>query len=263
MKKYYKTLFAFCRNAYIRDKSIPGFVFSGVLFQLLEITTTIIFFNVIFSNTKSLGGWNFYQTLFLYFFVKIIFALNNTLFKGGIQSLGREMIRQGTLDFYLTKPMNSLVLTAISKPRIYTLINAFFAALLAAYAVIQGGLPFSLNQFFWLLFLTVFSLILYACLQLILLIPVFWLTKIWSLQMVIGRLSEFMRYPARMFPPVLKTILLIVFPVLTVSYVPTATFLEPPRAGLIFLLISVTIVFGLLTQAFWNLGLRKYGSASS
>jgi hypothetical protein len=126
MKKYFKTLYVFCKNAYIRDKSIPGFVIGGVIFELIEITVTVVMFNVIFDNTKSLGGWNFYQTLFLYAFVKVIFALNNTFFKGGVQSLAREMIRQGTLDFHLTKPMHSLILLIISKPRIYPLINGFF-----------------------------------------------------------------------------------------------------------------------------------------
>lgn len=263
MMKYFKTIYVFCKNAFIRDKSIPGFVIGGIFFELIEIFTTIIFFNVIFDNTKSLGGWNFYQTLFLYSFVKVIFGLNNAFFKGGIKSLAREMIRQGTLDFHLTKPMNSLVLMIISKPRIYPLINCLFAIALAGYAVIAGNIPISFVQLIWLIFLSFFSLILYICLQLILVIPVFWLTKVWSLQSIIGRLSQFMRYPARMFPPVLKTILLIIFPILTVSYVPVATFLEPPRFKLIFFIIFATLVFSLLTQAFWNFGLKKYTSASS
>ena len=260
---YFKTLYMFCKNAYIRDKGIPGFVIGGVLFELIEITVTVVMFNVIFDNTKSLGGWNFYQTLFLYSFVKIIFALNNTFFKGGVQSLAREMIRQGTLDFHLTKPMNSLILLIISKPKIYPLINGIFAGFLAAYAVIAGQISVTYIQLFWLIFLTFFSLALYICLQIIILIPVFWLTKVWGLQGVMSRVSQFMRYPARMFPPFLKTILLVVFPVLTVSYVPVTTFIEPPRALLIFFIIFATLVFSLLTQLFWNLGLRKYTSASS
>ena len=263
MKMYLKTLYMFCKNAYIRDKGIPGFVIGGVLFEFIEIAVTVIMFNVIFDNTKSLGGWSFYQTLFLYAFVKVIFALNNTFFKGGIRSLAREMIREGTLDFHLTKPMNSLILMVMSKPKIYPLINGFFASLLAAYAIIVGNIPVTFAQFLWLIFLTFFSMILYVCLQLIIVIPVFWLTKVWALQSIMGRISQFMRYPARMFPPVLKTILLIIFPVLTVSYVPVATFIEPPRALLIFFIIFATLVFSLLTQLFWNLGLRKYTSASS
>jgi len=263
MKKYFKTLYMFCKNAYIRDKGIPGFVIGGVFFEFIEIAVTVIMFNVIFDNTKSLGGWDFYQTLFLYAFVKVIFALNNTFFKGGIRSLARDMIREGTLDFHLTKPMNSLILMIISKPKIYPLINGFFASLLAAYAIIVGNIPVTFVQFLWLIFLTFFSMILYICLQLIIVIPVFWLTKVWALQGIMGRISQFMRYPARMFPPVLKTILLIIFPVLAVSYVPVATFIEPPRALLIFFIIFATLVFSLLTQLFWNLGLRKYTSASS
>ena len=102
MKKYYKILRILVRNSYIRDSKIPGYVLSSLTFNVVEIFFTVVFFNVIFDNTQSLAGWNFYQILFLYMVAKIVTSVNALFTKSGTNSMSEELIRRGGLDIYLT-----------------------------------------------------------------------------------------------------------------------------------------------------------------
>lgn len=263
MKKYFRIILIILKNAYIRDSKIFGFVFTNLLFQLADIVVTILFFNVIFSNTTSLGGWSFYQVLFLYMFAKMTFSLHKALFRGGFNQLSGQMIRMGEYDFYLTKPVNSLILATVNKPRIYEFIAIIFEIGIAIWAVVVGHLPVGLANLFWFLVLAVLSQILIYCLAVITISPVFWLVKIWALRDIIMRLQAFMKYPIGIFPLYLQVILMGVFPVLAAAYIPVKTLFYPPEIRYIVYLFAITAIFVLIAKRLWQLGEKNYGSASS
>lgn len=263
MKKYYKILIILLKNSYIRDSKIPGYVLSSLAFNLVEIIFTVVFFNVIFDNTKSLAGWNFYQILFLYMIAKIVTSVNGFLTKNGTNAMSEELIRRGGLDIYLTRPVDPMVLVSISKPRIYGIISVLFEIGLAIYALAHVGIPFGILNIVFFILMFVLSFVLYYFLRWVTIIPAFWFIRLWSLRDLIGKLNQFMRYPAGIFPSVLKYALFIFFPILTVSYIPARTLFYQPRIEFIIYMFVATIFFGVLTKMFWQAGLKHYGSASS
>lgn len=263
MKKYLKILAILLRNSYIRDSKIPGYVLSSLAFNIIEILTTIIFFNVIFSNTKNLAGWNFYQILFLYMVAKIIATFNSLLTKNGINSMSEDMIRRGNLDIYLTRPVDPMILISISKPKIYDLISLIFEICIAFYALSHVGIIYNLINVVLFILMFLLSLILYYFLRWFTIMPVFWFIRLWSLRDIMGKLNQFMRYPAGIFPNVLKYALFVFFPILATSYIPARTLFYQPKIEFIIYMFIVTILFGVFTKLLWQVGLKHYGSASS
>lgn len=263
MMKYLKILKIILRNAYIRDSKIFGYVFVNLLFQFAEIGITVIFFNVIFSNVSTLAGWSFYQVLFLYAFAKFVFSLHKALFRGGLNQISGQMIRMGDYDFYLTKPVNSLILATLSKPRIYEFIAMIFEVGIAVWAVVAGHLPVGITNLIWFIALSVLSSILLYSLSVLTVVPVFWLVKIWSIRDIIPRLQAFMRYPIGIFPLYLQVILMGVFPVMAASYIPVKTLFYPPEIRYILYMFVITIIFTLMARKLWQIGEKSYGSASS
>jgi len=263
MKKYFKITWILFKNAYIRDKKIPGQIFSKTLFNISEIAVTIIFFDVIFSNTRTLAGWNFYQVLFLYAFAKIIISINNGWARGGLNTFASEYIRRGDFDFYLTKPVNPMILVSLSKPRIYQFIAVIFEIGLAVYAIVAGHISIGLTNLIWFLILAILGMILYYFLSVLTVVPAFWFIKIWSLQDLIGRLSQVMRYPAGVFPSFIRVILMSVFPIIAISYLPTNLLFNQVKIEYIIYIVILIIIFGTLTNFIWKLGQRHYSSASS
>lgn len=263
MKKYFKVTNMLLRNALIRDLKMPGVVASSVLFELLEITISIVFFDLIFTNTGSLGGWNFYQVLTLYAFAKFINGFYGAFCKRGIQSMAQELVRMGNLDFFLTKPLNSMYFVSVSKPRVYTFINCLLSLFLGIYSIAHTGIAIGIDNVFWFVVLAIAGIVLYYFLAVITIVPVFWFIRLWALQSVMTRMNQFMRYPANIFAPFLKFSLFVFFPVMTASYFPvSALFYNPGWKSILFVFI-ITFMFGIITTSFWKMGLRKYGSASS
>jgi len=261
--KYIKINMVLFKNAIIRDLKIPGVVISGILFELLEVTVSIIFFNLIFGNTKSLGGWNFYQVLTLYAFAKFIIGFHNAWFKKGIQSMSQDLVRRGELDFYLAKPVNSMYMVSVSKPRVYTFINCLFSAGLGIYSIVHSGINIGADNIFWFVILAILGITLYYFLSIITITPVFWFIRLWGLQGIMYRVNQFMRYPVNIFSPILKFSLFIFFPIMTASYFPVSTLFYDPSWKAILFVFFITIIFGIITNSFWKLGLKRYGSASS
>lgn len=263
MTKYLKILKIILRNAYIRDSKIFGYVFANLLFQFAEIAITIIFFNVIFSNVSTLGGWSFYQVLFLYIFAKFIFSLHKAIFRGGLTEISGQMIRRGDYDFYLTKPVNSLILASMSKPRIYEFVAMVFEVGIAIWTIVAGHLPIGFVNLIWFFVLAILSSIIFYSISVITVAPVFWLVKIWAIKDIVPRLQAFMRYPIGIFPFYLQVILMGVFPVMVASYIPVKTLFYPPEIRYILYMFVVTIIFTFIAKKVWQAGEKSYGSASS
>lgn len=263
MMKYIKINIVLLKNAFIRDLKVPGVVISSIVFELLEIVISIIFFNLIFSNTKSLGGWNFYQVLTLYSFAKFISGFHGAWFKRGVQSLAQQLVRLGDLDFYLSKPLSSMLFVSVSKPRIYPFLDCSFSIFLGIYSIIHSGMVVGIDNFLWFIVLAILGISLYYFLSILTVIPVFWFIRLWALNSVIYRVNQFMRYPANIFSPVLKFSLFVFFPIMTASYFPVSTLFYNPSWKAILFVFLITIAFGIITTSFWKLGLKKYGSASS
>lgn len=263
MKKYLKIMMTVIRNAYIRDSKIPGFVMVSLLTSMLDIFITIVFFDIIFSASASIAGWSFYQVLFLYSLSKTITSFHSALTKSGTQAMAHNYVRLGELDFYLTKPIDAMFLVSVSKPKIYSFLSMFLSIGLGTYALIQLGVSYSIVNAIWFVILALFTTVLFYYLQVLTIIPAFWLLQAWSLADAINKFQNFMRYPTGIFSKALQHILTLVFPIMTVSYFPAKVLFFGANLPDISLVILVTIAFILITRYLWRLGERSYSSASS
>jgi len=263
MKKYLKIIWTVIRNAYIRDSKIPGFVFVSLVTSMLEIVITIVFFDIIFSASESIAGWTFYQVLFLYALAKTITLFHSALTKNGIQAMAHSYVRMGELDFYLTKPIDSMFLVSVSKPKIYSFVSMLLAIGLGTYSLIHSGTHFGLASMIWFVVLAFTTTLLYYYIEVLTIIPTFWLLQAWSLADAINKLQQFMRYPNGIFSRAIRYGLTFIFPIMVVAYYPVKVLFHGPTFSDITTVFAVTTAFILITRYLWRLGERSYSSASS
>ncbi len=263
MLRYIKINLVLMRNSFIRDSQMPGYVISSFLWRILDITISLIFFGVIFANIQNLAGWNYWQVIFLYAFARIIIVAHNAWTKRGIQSMATDLIRRGEFDFYLAKPVDPMIMVSIKSPRIYNFITLIFLIPLAIYAAIKSGVPIGLDNVIWFFILAGFGFILYYFLMILCVIPAFWFIRLWTIAEIMDKLNTFMRYPAGIFSEGIKIAILVIFPIVTVSYFPAQILFYPPQPEYIVFMIFITLLFGAVVRYLWSLGQRTYSSASS
>lgn len=263
MKKYLKIAKIVLKNAYIRDSKIIGNVTSNLLVSLTEVAITLTMFSTIFKNTDSLAGWNIYQVVFLYTLMKGITLINGVYARRGLADMAKKLIRTGEYDFYATKPVNSMFLVSMSKPKIYNLLTLFFVAILSVYCVVKSGMPISLvSIFFFVLFLLV-GIILFYFINVVSVIPAFWFIRLFSLSDVVNRFTQLMRYPAGIYPMATKIVLFTIIPVLVVTYFPAWQLFNAPNYLYLLYAVIITLIFGIVANYLWKIGEKHYGSASS
>lgn len=261
--RYFKILKIILKNAYIRDSKILGSVTSEILISFVEIIISLTILLTIFQNTESLAGWNYWQVLFLFFLMKVLMLISGLFFRAGLSTMAKELVRRGDYDFYLTKPVNSLILVSISKPRIYNLIILPFLIFMMIYSAINSGIEIHFINSFWFLILIIFSSLLIYFINVITVTPAFWFVKLFSLSDVMNRLSQFMRYPAGIYSLVVRVVFYTLLPVLAVTYLPAYILFYQPKPAYIIYMIAITAIFGFLAVKFWKIGEKHYGSASS
>lgn len=242
---------------------MPGHIISSILFRVLELIVSIVFFDVIFANTPSLAGWNYHQVLFLYAFARIIMITHNGWLKRGIQSMSSDLIRNGEFDFYLAKPVDPMIMVSIKRPRIYNFLSLLFLIPLAVYAAVKSGLPIGADNILWFIFVGIISFILYYFLSVLVITPAFWFVRLWTIGEIMDRMNTFMRYPVGIFPEFIKIALMVIFPIMTVSYIPAQILFYPPSPIWVSFIIVITILIGFITRFVWLMGQKSYNSASS
>lgn len=263
MIRYIKINLRLFRNSLIRDSQLPGHIIASLLFRIIDVVISLVFFGVIFSNIKELAGWNYWQVIFLYAFARSIIIFHSGWTKRGIQAMASDLIRRGEFDFYLAKPVDSMFMVSIKQPRIYNFITLIFMIPLAIYAATKTGLPIGPENIFWFLILAIFGFILYYFLSVLTIIPAFWFIRLWNIGQIMDRLGTFMRYPAGIFSEVVKIALMVFFPIITISYIPAKMLFEVPEPKYIIFMILITVFFAGLTRWLWRLGEKTYSSASS
>lgn len=263
MIRYIKINLRLFKNSLIRDSQMPGLIISSVLWRVFDVSISLIFFNIIFSNVTNLAGWSYWQIIFLYAFARTIVLIHNGWTKRGIQSMATDLIRRGEFDFYLAKPVDPMLMVSIKSPRVYNLLSLLFVVPLAIYAAIKTGIPIGPENILWFIVLAILGLILYYFLMILSVIPAFWFIRLWTISEIMDKLNTFMRYPAGIFSTGIQIAIMVIFPVVTASYVPAKMLFYPPEIKYIAFMFLITLFFGTLARYLWSVGQKNYSSASS
>ena len=261
--RYLRVLKIIIRNAYIRDSKIPGVVTANVLSSLIEITITMTMFSAIFGDIQSLAGWNYYQVVFLYLMMKNISLVNGIVARSGLTAMAKEYVRLGDYDFYLVKPMNTMALVSISKPRVYNFILLVFTIGLSIWAAAKSGSLISIGNIVGFIIMFALSCTLFYFLTVMTIVPSFWFVRLFSLSDLMNRAIQIMRYPAEIYSMPVRVIFFTAFPVLAVTYLPSWTLFNATKLEYIIYMVAITAIFGAIALAVWRAGEWHYGSASS
>lgn len=263
MKRYFR-IFAYCAKVSLLNQlSFPASFFLAVVGKTLRVGILILFFQAIYLYTPFLGGWSFDDILVLSatfltleFLVVITFHRNLAYFLP-------DLLRKGTFDLLLTKPVNTLWYSAFRIIDLMDTVSALPVVALWWVAASRGalaGTPASILLF--LLFIAVGYLFFFAFGVLIA------ATGFWTLAPSgVGRLYEnivrMARYPSSVFHGPARILLLYVFPVVTAISLPAEAIRGEFGWSLIAFFAIFTALLFIAALRVWNIALRHYASASS
>jgi ABC-2 type transport system permease protein len=172
-------------------------------------------------------------------------------------------IRTGTLDFVLTKPVDSQFYISFRHLVFWRLADVALGLGLVGYAAWHMRLTPTMGQIAIFLLVFISSLIVVYSFWMGMMILSFWAVKIDNLSYLFGSFFETARFPVSVYKGMLRLMLTYVFPVAFITTFPAAAVVGRLTAMDAVLSLGVAVFFFVLARVLWKFALRHYTSASS
>jgi ABC-2 type transport system permease protein len=236
--------------------------FLQLLQSCVSLATGLIGLWLVFSHTGTLGGWSQPELLAVMGVYMLMGGIIQAAIQPNMQRLMDE-IRQGTLDFALTKPVDAQLLISIREFRFWRLTDVMVGLAVLVVAIVQMQQQIHAWQALAFTAALVLGGIMIYCFWLMLTTTAFWLIRIWELVNLFEGLYAAGRWPVTIYPDWLRIGLTFLVPVAFAVTVPAEALTNRLTLGALLGAAALALVFMILARAFWRLGVRSYSGASA
>ncbi|MGA2533853.1 MAG: ABC-2 family transporter protein [Candidatus Aminicenantales bacterium] len=260
--RFFKLLWVFLRVGVMGEMAYPANFLAHLLDSALELGTALAGLAIVFAHAATLGGWRSDELVALvgvYFLVGGVIGL---VIQPGMEQL-TESVRDGTLDFTLTKPEDAQVLVSVWRIEIWKMIDVGLGFAVLAVALARLGERVGLREAAAFAAALLAGGVIVYSFWLILATTAFWFVRVENILVIFQSVYEAGRWPVSIYPGWLRFALTFLVPVAFAITVPAQALAG--RVTWQVLLGAAAFAAALFTAArvFWRLGIRHYSGASS
>jgi ABC-2 type transport system permease protein len=172
-------------------------------------------------------------------------------------------INRGELDYYLIRPVSPLFFLSLREFSANSFINLIIAAAFFFHSLFSYSQNWNLLSLFGLIILLINGSLIYYCIQMLMILPVFWTQSAKGFIDLFYTLGLAMERPDRIFKGWLRVLFTVVLPFGLIASFPARIFIEGFNLQTIVHLILVTSGLWIVVLSVWRKGLKNYSSASS
>ncbi len=262
LRRYLKLTVLMMKNCLVREMQFKVNFLVRLVTEVLWLGMQIIYIEVMYSQTASIGGWNKWDMVVLLGTNNVITQLFEAFFYDNCMRL-TDQIRQGDLDFNLIKPINTQFLVSLRYTDYASISTSLVGFAMIAFALAQGGTVVGFGEVLLFGALVVNSILIYYTMLFTLSVWTFWIGRSSNLLELYWQFGQFSRYPGEIYPWLLRRLLLTLVPMLIVSNFPAGVLINKLKGGWIVYGFALGLAFFAFTTWIWKKGLKRYRSASS
>ena len=236
--------------------------FIQLLQSAVAVGTAIVVLALVYSHTDDLNGWSESELLVVMGIQILLGGVIQTSIQPNMQRFMEE-VRDGKLDFALTKPEDAQVLVSIRDVRIWRAVDVISGSAVLAYGV--AGLERAVGVGDALLFLGLLAVgtVTIYCFWIVIATLAFWIVNVWEILELFQGIYQAGRWPTSIFPGWLRFGVTFLVPLafaITIPAEAVTSRLEPSTVALALGFATVLFAF---TRWWWGFGLRRYSGASA
>jgi ABC-2 type transport system permease protein len=236
--------------------------FIQLLQSAVSVTVALVVLKLVYSQTEDLNGWAQPELLVVLGIQILLGGVIQTTIQPNMRRLMEE-VRDGKLDFALTKPEDSQVLVSVRNVQIWRSVDVISGAAVLAYGVSRldtGVGPVDALLFLGLL---VIGAVTIYCFWLAIATLAFWIVDVWQIIELFDGIYQTGRWPVSIYPGWLRFGVTFLVPIAFAITVPA----EAVTSRLDWATVAVAVGFAAALFAFtrwwWGFGLRRYSGASA
>mgnify|MGYP001770540506 CR=1 FL=1 len=262
VRRYVRIFREFFRACFVEELEYRSEFLGNLISSFFGIGIAVLTVNIFFYQTDQLGGWTYADVL-------VLLGVFNTL-RGMIDFALRpnmprllEHVRRGTLDYILTKPVDSMFYVSFRHLVFWRLIDVLLGLGVIGYGLIVKRYIPSLFDVLIFLITIAASFVLIYSLWMMLMTTSFWVIRIDDLSFIFDSFFETARFPIGMYRGLVRIVLTYVLPAAVITNMPALSLLGKWNMATAFIAVLLALVFLWLARRFWRFALRFYTSASS
>jgi ABC-2 type transport system permease protein len=259
---YLRVIATYVRLGILGELEYRANFFVQIFEAALSLVVSLGGLAVVFSHTDSLNGWLPAHLIALVGIYTLVGGVINLVISPSMERF-MEDVRQGTLDFKLTKPVDAQVLVSVQRIEIWKLVDVFLGlgVLGVALARLQRAVG-GVEMVVFLLALGCGGIIVYSF-WLMLATCSFWIVRVENILVIFQSMYNAGRWPVGWYPGWLRFALTFIVPIAFAVTVPAQGLIGRLNDRL--LLGTVALAIGLLvvSRLFWRFGIRHYSGASA
>ncbi len=262
MKRYFLLFISLVNNNLTQFMEYRGNFFLSTSIAILWVLLQVWVINIYFNYTDNILGWTKVEVYLLIGLFRFSKGLFDMFLRKNLFELP-DQIDQGTLDYNLTKPVNSLFLVSLRYHIISEVSTLILGGVILVYAL--GAINFQINLFSIaevVCMLTV-GLVAYYSIFTIFVTFAFFTTRLTAASSFQEVVSQIMRYPTDVFSRNNIFAGILLFPLLITYTLPAKILLGKVPFYYFFVELAVVSLLFIITYRFWNFALKHYSSASS
>lgn len=230
--------------------------------SLLELATALAGLAVVFSYTTTLGGWTPDEILALVGVYLLVGGMIGVVIQPSLTQF-IESVRDGTLDFVLTKPEDSQILASIQRVEIFELIDVALGLGVLVTALVRLGEKVGPAQAVTFAAMLLAGGIIIYSFWWILATLSFWFVRVENILEIFRSMYEAGRWPISLYPGWLRFALTFIVPVAFATTVPAQALTGRLSGETIVAALALALALLVVSRVLWRIGLRQYSGASA
>ncbi len=228
----------------------------------ISLVVGLVVLALVYSHTTELNGWSKSELLCVLGIQILMGGAIKTYIQPNMTRLIDE-VRDGKLDYALTKPEDAQILVSVREVRIWQVVDLFSGSVVLAVGLSEIATNVGvLDTFAFAIALLLGGLMIY-CFWLAIATVAFWVVNMWTVVELFDGVFATGRWPVGIYPGWLRYSVTFLVPIAFAVTVPAEALTQ--RLGwqtLVFAVVFATALFA-GTRWFWRYGLRSYSGASA
>ena len=236
--------------------------FIQLLQSAISVVVALVVLKVVYAHTEELNGWSESELLVVLGIQILLGGVIRTAIQPNMQRLMEE-VRDGKLDFALTKPEDSQALVSVRQVQIWRSVDVIAGAAVLAYGINGLAVPVGLGDVLLFAGLLALGAIAIYCFWLVIATLAFWIVDVWQIIELFDGIYQAGRWPVSIFPGWLRFGVTFIFPLAFAITVPAEAVTSRLEWSTVGLAIGFAVAIFAFTRWWWGFGLRHYSGASA
>lgn len=230
--------------------------------SVVALGTAVAVIALVFQYTSNLGGWTSDQLLVILGVHVLLGGVIQAVIQPNMQQLMTD-IREGTLDFVLTKPADAQLLVSLRQFQFWKLVDVVVGLGVIVVGTVRQEASVGFVEVATFVLTLLLGVVLVYCFWLVITVGAFWLVNMDFVSELFNGLYQAGRWPITIYPTWLQATFTILVPLAFAVTVPAQALTGRLSGNGLMVAIAFTLVVTIGTRLFWKVGLRHYHGASA